>query len=173
MSVGILRSGGATANTAEAGAVLSAGTLLVTVLTAAVALTVTAGGAVSATLTASTVAGGAASGASRLGVGDGDNLSGEVEPLAEVSETLVGEGVVVPLPRELGLDVALRGERLHGLDDLKVGDGGEVGVGGAVELLGGDEDALLEELLVDLDRSVDGRLSTSAGARVSARNRWG
>ena len=41
-----------------------------------------------------------------------DDLSGQVEPLAEVVETLGGEGVVVVLPREAGLDVAAGGQRL-------------------------------------------------------------
>jgi hypothetical protein len=45
-------------------------------------------------------------------VGLGDDLSGQVEPLAEVVETLGGEGVVVVLPREAGLDVAAAGQRL-------------------------------------------------------------
>lgn len=84
-------------------------------------------------------------------MGLGHNLRGEVQELAEVGETLVGEGVVVPLPRELGLDVALGGEGLHGLDDLEVADLGQVGVRGTVKVLGGDKDTLLEEGLVDLD----------------------
>lgn len=53
-----------------------------------------------------------------LDVGGGNNLSGEVEPLAEVVKTLGGEGVVVVLPRELGLDVAAGVKRLQSLDDL-------------------------------------------------------
>ena len=53
-----------------------------------------------------------------LDVGGGDNLGGEVEPLAEVVKTLGGESVVVVLPRELGLDVAARVQRLKSLDDL-------------------------------------------------------
>jgi len=83
-------------------------------------------------------------------VGLGDNLGGEVEPFTEVGETLVGEGVVVPLPRELGLDESLGGEGLHALDNLEVSDGGKVRVGREVEVLGGDKDTLLEESLVDL-----------------------
>lgn len=47
-----------------------------------------------------------------------DNLSGEVKPLAQVVETLGCEGIVVPLPTELGLDVTAGGEGLHGLDNL-------------------------------------------------------
>lgn len=47
-----------------------------------------------------------------------DDLSGQVEPFAKVVESLGGEGVVVPLPGELGLEVATRGEGLAGLDDL-------------------------------------------------------
>lgn len=53
-----------------------------------------------------------------LDVGGGDNLSGEVEPLAEVVKTLGGEGVVVVLPRELGLDEAAGVQRLQSLNDL-------------------------------------------------------
>ena len=75
-----------------------------------------------------------------LDVGGRDNLSGEVEPFAEVVKTLNiirqklsfhitlfslhaktylgGEGVVVVLPRELGLDVATGVQRLASLDDL-------------------------------------------------------
>jgi hypothetical protein len=45
----------------------------------------------------------------------GNNLGGEVEPLAEVVETLGGEGVVVPLPAEAGLDEAAGGQRLASL----------------------------------------------------------
>ena len=38
-----------------------------------------------------------------------DNLGGEVKPFAQVVEALGGQGVVVVLPGELGLDVAPRG----------------------------------------------------------------
>lgn len=53
-----------------------------------------------------------------LDVGLRDDLSGEVEPFAEVIEALRGEGVVVPLPGELGLEVAFGGKGLAGLDHL-------------------------------------------------------
>jgi hypothetical protein len=53
-----------------------------------------------------------------LDVGCRDNLSGKVKPLAKVVETLRGQGVVVPLPGELSLEVAAGGERLACLDDL-------------------------------------------------------
>jgi hypothetical protein len=85
-------------------------------------------------------------------VGLGNNLGGNVEVFSEVGETLVGEGVVVPLPRELGLDESLGGEGLHGLDDFEVSDS-HVGVLGSVKVLGSDEDTLLEEVLVDLEVS--------------------
>lgn len=62
-----------------------------------------------------------------LDVGGRDNLGGEVQPLPEVVETLGGQGVVVVLPRELGLDVAARGQGLAGLDDKQVADAGLVG----------------------------------------------
>lgn len=83
-----------------------------------------------------------------LDVGGRDNLSGEVEPLAEVVETSVGQSVVVVLPREAGLDIATGVERLAGLDDIKV-LGVNVGVLGQVEVLLSDEDTLSEEVLMD------------------------
>ena len=76
------------------------------------------------------------------------NLRRQVQPLAQVVETLGRQGVVVPLPAELGLEEAARGERLAGLDDEEV-----LGVDLAVlalEVLLRDEHALAEEVLVDL-----------------------
>lgn len=84
-----------------------------------------------------------------LDVGSWDNLGWEVEPLAQVVETLRGEGVVVVLPRELGLDVATGGKRLAGLDDVQV-LGVDVVVLRKVVVLLGDENTLAEEVLVDL-----------------------
>ncbi len=69
--------------------------------------------------------------------------------LSEVVQTLWGEDVVVPLPRELGLDETPGGQGLHGLDDFQVLDVGDVRVGRCVELLGSGKDTLLEESLVD------------------------
>lgn len=43
-----------------------------------------------------------------------------MEVLTQVLDTLVSEGVVVVLPRELGLNVTLRGKGLQGLDDVQV-----------------------------------------------------
>lgn len=51
-------------------------------------------------------------------MGGGDDLGGEVEPLAEVGKTGLSQGVVVVLPRELGLDESLGGKGLASLDDL-------------------------------------------------------
>ena len=87
-------------------------------------------------------------GALRLDVRSGNNLGGQVQPLAEVVETLGGQGVVVPLPGELGLDIAAGGERLARLDDEQV-LGVDLGVLGQVELLGSDEHALTEEVLLE------------------------
>lgn len=81
-----------------------------------------------------------------LDVGGRNDLSGEVEPFAEVIETLGGQGVVVVLPRELGLDIAAGGERLASLDNEQV-LGVDIGVLGEVEVLLGDEDTLTEEVL--------------------------
>jgi len=54
-----------------------------------------------------------------LDVRRGDNLSGQMEPFAQVIKTLGSQGVVVVLPGELGLEVAAGGERLASLDDLE------------------------------------------------------
>lgn len=53
-----------------------------------------------------------------LDVGSRDDLGREVQPLAQVVETLGGQSVVVVLPRKLGLEVAAGGEGLAGFDDL-------------------------------------------------------
>ena len=76
-----------------------------------------------------------------LDVGGWDNLSWEMEPLAEVVNSRVGQGVVVILPGELGLDVSSRVEGLEGLDDKKV-SGVNVLVLWEVEVLLGDENTL-------------------------------
>jgi hypothetical protein len=84
-----------------------------------------------------------------LDVGGRNDLSGKVEPFAEVVEALGGQGVVVVLPRELSLDIAAGGERLASLDDEQVLSV-DIGVLGKVEVLRSDEDTLSEEVLVDL-----------------------
>jgi hypothetical protein len=84
-----------------------------------------------------------------LDVRRGHNLSRQVQPFAEVVQTLRGEGVVVVLPGELGLDITAGGERLAGLDHVEV-LGVDVVVLGQVVVLLGDKDALTEEVLVDL-----------------------
>lgn len=84
-----------------------------------------------------------------LNVGGRNDLSGKVEPFAEVVEAFGGQGVVVVLPRELSLDIAAGVERLASLDDEQV-LGVDIGVLGKVEVLLGNEDTLSEEVLVDL-----------------------
>lgn len=84
-----------------------------------------------------------------LDVGSRNDLSGEVKPFAKVVETLGGQGVVVVLPRELGLDVAAGVEGLKSLDNEQV-LGVDIGVLGKVEVLLGDEDTLSEEVLTEL-----------------------
>jgi len=87
-------------------------------------------------------------GLDRLLVCRGNNLGGEVEFLAEVVEACGSQRVVVECPGELRLDVALGRQRLHGLDNLEVGHGKVLMFGEVVVLLR-DENALLEEVLVD------------------------
>ena len=126
----LLRRRGGTAATAEATtgelrveATRGTTLLLLAILATAVATLAVTTGATTATTTA--LAGVTTEHAARRGVrallldvGLGNDLGREVEPLAEVVKTLGGEGVVVPLPGELGLEVAAGGEGLAGLDDL-------------------------------------------------------
>ena len=85
------------------------------------------------------------------------DLAREMQPFAQVGESFIGQGVVVPLPRELGLDVTFGSEGLHGLDHFEVADGGDVGVGWAVEVFGSDQDTFFEERFVDLGAAVSER----------------
>jgi len=112
---------GGTALLALAGLTASVTTLPVT--------TVTTATATESTLTTALVAEHATGRSVRpllLDVGSGNDLGGEMEPLAKVIETLGGEGIVVVLPGELGLDVAAAGQRLASLDDIKVANAGLV-----------------------------------------------
>lgn len=52
--------------------------------------------------------------------GHRQNTLWDVQLVSKELHTLVSQGVVVPLPRELGLDVTLRGQRLQGLDHVQV-----------------------------------------------------
>jgi hypothetical protein len=180
-TVVLLRRRGGTAATAEATTgelrVESTGSttlLLLAILATAVAtLTVATGATTSATTAlAGVTTEHAARGSVRallLDVGLGHDLGGEVQPLAEVVKTLGGEGVVVPLPGELGLEVAAGSQGLASLDDLEGYCqhcaqfsydllrrityvevlGVNVTVLGLVEVLLGDEHTLAEEVLVD------------------------
>lgn len=122
-------------------------------------LSVTSRSSVSSTLSgttlSSTVTSSSSSRSSGFHVGLRDNLRREVEPFSEVGQTLIGEGVVVPLPRELSLDESFGSQGLHGLDDFEVSDSGDIRVSRLVEVLGGDKDTLFEESLVDLQTSVN------------------
>jgi hypothetical protein len=162
-----LRSGSTTAtaeSTTEAGSELArGGTLLVTLLAAAVATLTRSTGTALTLLTTHHAARGSV-GTLLLDVGGRDNLSGEVEPLTEVVKTLKvenlenrssflilaigwsqtylgGEGVVVVLPGELGLDIATGVEGLQSLDHVEV-LGVNVAVLGKVEVLLGHEHTL-------------------------------
>jgi hypothetical protein len=63
--------------------------------------------------------------------------------------TVIGQVPVVVPPGEALLDVFLGLEALHELDDLQVGHI-DLGVLGGIEVLLGVQDALLEEVLVNL-----------------------
>lgn len=84
-----------------------------------------------------------------LDVGSWNNLSGEMKPLAEVVEALWGEGVVVVLPRELGLDVTTGGKGLESLDHEEV-LGVNIWVLWEIVILSANGHTLAEEVLMDL-----------------------
>lgn len=104
--------------TAERRGELAGGTTLLALLAAAVTTLTGNTGTTLATLLTTEHATRGSVGTLLLDVGSGDNLGGKVQPLAEVVQTLGGEGVVVVLPRELGLDEAPGVQGLASLDDL-------------------------------------------------------
>lgn len=55
-----------------------------------------------------------------LQVGSWDNVFWQVQVVSQEFNTFFGQGVVVVLPRELSLDVTLRGQGLQSLDDIQV-----------------------------------------------------
>ena len=57
-------------------------------------------------------------GALLLDVGGWNDLGGEMEPFAKILEAFWSQGVIVPLPRELSLEVATGCKRLTSFDDL-------------------------------------------------------
>jgi len=71
-----------------------------------------------------------------------------VKPFSEVIQAFGSERVVVPLPAELRLQVASARERLAGLNDVEVLRF-NIWVRDLI-VLGGDQDALTKETLVDL-----------------------
>jgi hypothetical protein len=141
---------------------------LLSLVTAAVLATVTATSTTASTTALTVITAEHTPGRSRallLDVGLGNDLGREVEPFAEVVETLRGEGVVVPLPREAGLEVTARGQRLASLDNVKVLSV-DLAVLGKVEVLLSNQNSLSEEVLVDLlavglgDEHLDGLRKT-------------
>jgi hypothetical protein len=95
-----------------------------------------------------------------LDVRSRDDLGREVKPLSEVVDALGGQGVVVVLPRELGLDISARVERLARLDHVEV-PGVDVVVLGKVEVLLRDEYTLTEEVLMTQNRQFRQKLANS------------
>ena len=80
--------------------------------------------------------------------GGGDSVGRNVEVFTEVVNSLVGEEIVVPLPRELVLDEASGLERLHNLDNVEVGDF-DLCMLLQSQFLVAAQDALFEEVRVD------------------------
>jgi hypothetical protein len=102
-----------------------------------------------------------------LDVGCWHDFCGQMKPLSEVVKSFWREGVVVPLPGELGFEVAARGQGLAGFDDLNNNTistfgipsrdmpsyvevlGIELAVFGEIVVFLGHEHSLTEEILVD------------------------
>jgi len=80
-------------------------------------------------------------------VGCRNDLSGEVEPFAKVVESLGGQGVVVVLPRELGLEVVAGGERLASFDHVEV-LGVDLKMLGCIVVFLRDEDSLCKWMAI-------------------------
>jgi hypothetical protein len=84
-----------------------------------------------------------------LDVRSRNNLGRKMKPFSQVVKTFGSEGVVIVLPWELGFDVTTGSEWLAGLDNVKILRVDVVVLWEVVVLLC-DEDALTEEVLVDL-----------------------
>lgn len=82
-----------------------------------------------------------------LQVGSWDNVLRQVQVVSQELNTFLSQGVVVVLPGELGLDVALGGQGLQGLDDVQV-LGVDLIVLWLVEVLLGDNHTLCGGKLV-------------------------
>jgi hypothetical protein len=70
--------------------------------------------------------------------------SGVSLPKVRGTDSLVGEGVVIVLPAELGLNVPTGGQALACFDDVQVGDFVEDDMTRGIEILLGYQDALYE-----------------------------
>ena len=71
------------------------------------------------------------------------------EGLSEEGDTLVGHGVVVPLPVENLGQIALRGERLHDHHHTEVGNISQAMMAGQVAILTDNDDSLLQQVGVN------------------------
>lgn len=91
------------------------------------------------------------SGTSGLLQSSRDDILGQSQELTQVLYALVGEVVVVPLPVENLLDVALGGERLHEHHNLKVGDVELISVLLGVLVLLDHQDSLCDNKIWRLD----------------------
>lgn len=81
----------------------------------------------------------------------GDNLGRQGEVSTKVFNSLRGEVAVVVLPRECNTDVSTRLERLHEVQNLKVGSSLDLGVGGGDGVLLDNANSLTEEVGEDSD----------------------
>lgn len=84
-----------------------------------------------------------------LHVSTWDDVLWQVQVFSQELDTLFSQGVVVVLPRELGLDVTLGSQRLQSLDNVQV-LGVNLLVLRLVEVLLGDNNTFLEQVSVDL-----------------------
>ena len=79
-------------------------------------------------------------------VGGGNDVTGDTEGLGEESDTLVGDGVVKPLPVEDLGEVSLGNEGLDDHHNLEVGDTLDVLVTGEVGILADDDDTFFKKV---------------------------
>jgi hypothetical protein len=70
----------------------------------------------------------------------------QFSPSSQILESFIRQSVVVVLPGKAGLDETLRGQRLHGLDDLEIRNLFEIFMLRSVKVLLGYQDALYQQM---------------------------
>jgi hypothetical protein len=115
--------------------------LLITELAGTVLIAIS-GGTISAFTAFGAFSRWAAHRAGALLVSQGNHVSGDLQVVAQVFNTLIGESPIIMTPRELLLDQVTGSQRLHDHHNMEIRDSFQVGVLGGVSVLFGYHNTL-------------------------------